>query len=129
MSISQKHLENAVVLMPEDDITWRTQPELRNSLDDLSENGESHIIIDLSHVHEITGYGLGLLASRCGQLRREHGDIRLAGASDAVRRLLHVTHLDDLFQLFDSAESAVRSFTIMDLGNGSQEEDEEDEPT
>ena len=122
MAITEKDRGAAVVLVPDSDITWRSQPELKRALDGLSEHGQKHIIIDLSHVREISGYGLGLLASRCGRLRREHGDIRLANLSTLVKRLLRVTNLDALFRQFDSAESAVRSFTIMDSGTASNEE-------
>jgi len=122
MSIREKERGTAVVLRPDADITWRTQPELKDALDDLAAHGQKHIIIDLTDVREISGYGLGLLASRCARLRRERGDIRLANASDLVRRLLHVTNLDDLFRQFENAETAARSFTIMDRG-GPEEED------
>ena len=121
MAISEKHKGTAVVLVPDSDITWRTQPELKQALDQLSANGEKHIIIDLTHVREISGYGLGLLASRCGRVRRQHGDIRLANASNPVKRLLQVTNLDDLFEQFDSADSAATSFTVMDRGDPSEE--------
>jgi len=123
MSIREKSKGAAVVLTPDSDITWRTQPELKHALDELSDHGERHIIIDLTNVREISGYGLGLLASRCGRLRREHGDIRLANACTPVKRLLQVTSLDDLFEQFDTADSAVKSFTIMDRGLDPTEED------
>jgi len=125
MAIKERGRGNVVVLEPDSDITWKSQPELKRALDQLSASGQRHIIIDLSHVREISGYGLGLLASRCGRLRREHGDIRLANASDPVRRLLQVTNLDDLFEQFDSADTAVRSFSIIDRGVDPSEEDEE----
>jgi anti-sigma B factor antagonist len=125
MSIDEKVKGDAVVLMPDSDITWRNQPELKHSLDDLSAEGRHHIIIDLTNVHEISGYGLGLLASRCGRLRRQHGDIRLANASGDVKRLLQVTNLNKLFDLFDTADSAVRSFTIMDSGEDPEPGEEE----
>ena len=124
MSIAEKHKGSVVVLVPDADITWHTQPELKNALDGLSARGECHIIIDLTNVREISGYGLGLLASRCGLFRRAHGDIRLAAAPDPVRKLLRVTNLDELFAQFDDADSAVRSFSLIDRGTGS----EEDEP-
>ena len=121
MAIREKDVGAAVVLTPDADITWRTQPELKQALDGLSAHGQRHIIIDLTHVREISGYGLGLLASRCGRLRRERGDIRLANASLPVQRLLRVTHLDALFEQFESADGAVRSFSIMDRGEDPEE--------
>ncbi len=123
MVIKEKERGRAVVLEPDADISWRTQPELKNALDELATHGRRHIIIDLTRVREISGYGLGLLASRCARLRRQHGDIRLANASAPVKRLLHVTNLDELFELFDSTESAARSFTVMDRGGPDTEEE------
>lgn len=115
--IKEKFTGETVVLVPETDITWRTQPELKDALDGLSSHGHRHIIIDLTNVTEISGYGLGLLASRCGRLRREHGDIRLSNASDPVRRVLQITNLDVMFELFNTTDEAVQSFTIMDRGD------------
>jgi anti-anti-sigma factor len=123
MAIREKLNGTTTVLIPDANITWRTQPELKDALDGLSASGRKHVIVDLTHVREISGYGLGLLASRCARLRREYGDIRLANACESVRRLLQVTHLVDLFEHFDSADSAARSFTIMDRGEGEDEED------
>jgi len=123
MAIREKHEGAAVILIPDSNITWRTQPELKTALDNLSAIGQTHIIVDLTNVREISGYGLGLLASRCGRLRRDRGDIKLAGASDSVKKLLEVTNLDQLFDQFDTADNAVRSFTVMDRGDGDPEEE------
>lgn len=123
MAIKEKERGKAVVLEPDADISWRTQPELKAALDELAMHGRRHIIIDLTRVREISGYGLGLLASRCARLRRQHGDIRLANASATVKRLLRVTNLDELFQLFDSTDGAARSFTVMDRGGPGTEEE------
>ncbi len=121
MAIREKNEGATVVLVPDGSITWRTQPELKDALDDVSARGRRHVIIDLTHVREISGYGLGLLASRCSRLRRDSGDIRLANASGLVRRALEVTNLDQLFEQFDTADGAVRSFSIMDQGEIEEE--------
>jgi anti-sigma B factor antagonist len=122
MGIREKNRGSAVVLEPDSDITWRTQPELKDALDELSAQGHRHVIIDLSRVHEISGYGLGLLASRCGRFRRQRGDIKLVNPSSDVKRLLQVTNLDELFEQFDTADHAIRSFTIMDRGDDEEQE-------
>ena len=121
MAIIEKHRKDAVVLVPDTDITWRTQPELKDVLDDLSGSGQRHIIIDLTNVREISGYGLGLLASRCARLRRRRGDIKLLHASQGVRRLLRLTQLDGLFEQFDDDDTAARSFSIVDRGGPDDE--------
>jgi len=121
MAIIEKHKKDAVVLVPDTDITWRTQPELKDALDHLSGSGQRHIIIDLTNVREISGYGLGLLASRCARLRRHQGDIKLLHASQGVRRLLRLTQLDGLFEQFDDDDTAARSFSIVDRGGPDDE--------
>ncbi len=123
MAIREKHNGGATVLVPDASITWRTQPELKDALDDLSASGQNHIVMDLTHVREISAYGLGLLASRCARLRRGYGDIRLANPSASVKRLLHAARLEELFEQFDTVERAVRSFTVMDSGGGEDEEE------
>lgn len=124
MAVREKHNGGTTVLVPDASITWRTQPELQDALDDLSASGRKHIVIDLSHVREISAYGLGLLASRCARFRRGYGDIRLANASAPVKRLLLAARLEELFKQFDTVERAVRSFTVMDCAEGEEEEEE-----
>jgi anti-anti-sigma factor len=124
MAIKERCRGETVVLEPDCDITWRTQPELKQALDNLSTEGRRHIVIDLTHVHEISGYGLGLLASRCGRLRRQRGDIKLAHTSEPVRRLLQVSHLERFFEQFESTAGAVRSFSIIDRGDPRESETE-----
>ena len=116
MKIREREAGGAVVLVPDSDITWRNQPTLRQELDRLSERGRTHIIIDLSNVEEISGYGLGLLASRCGRLRRRAGDIRLANPSALIKRILEMTSLDELFEQYTDIDQAVRSFAIVHTG-------------
>ena len=123
MAIKEKCEGDTVVLVPDRNITWRTQPELKAALDDLTASGRKNIVIDLTNVREISGYGLGLLASRCGRLRRDHGDIKLVNASDPVKRVLELTHLDDLFEQLDAADAAPRSVTFIHQGDDEEEED------
>jgi anti-anti-sigma factor len=125
MAIKEHKQGRTVVLEPDSDITWKTQPELKQALDGLSSEGRRHIVIDLTHVREISGYGLGLLASRCGRLRRQHGDIKLVHTSEPVRRLLQVTRLEPLFEQFDTTAGAVRSFSIIDRGDSHESNSEE----
>ncbi|MFW6158719.1 MAG: STAS domain-containing protein [Planctomycetota bacterium] len=126
MTIQEKDTDGAVVLVPDSNITWRNQPELKRVLDHLGDEGRTNVIIDLTNVEEISGYGLGLLASRCGRLRREHGDIRLANASKLIKRLLEVTNLDELFEQYPDTDRAVRSFTIVHRGSQGDGQGQED---
>lgn len=123
MGIREKHNGETTVLVPDTSITWRTQPELKDALDELSDSGHYHIVMDFSHVHEISAFGLGLLASRCARLRRGFGDIRLANAPASVRRILRAARLEGFFEQFDTVERAVRSFAVIDCGKGENEEE------
>jgi anti-anti-sigma factor len=123
MAIREKHNGDTTVLVPDASITWRTQPELKDALDGLSDSGQTLVVIDLSHVGEVSAYGLGMLASRCVRFRRSYGDIRLANTPAAVVALLRAARLEDFFEQFDSVERAVRSFTVMDSGGEKKEEE------
>ena len=123
MAIREKHSGETTVLVPDASITWRTQPELKDALDGLSDSGHMLVVIDLTHVGDVSAYGLGMLASRCVRFRRSYGDIRLANTPPAVKTLLHSARLEDFFKQFDTVERAVRSFTVMDCAGVDEEEE------
>ena len=63
------------------------------------------VALDLRPVTQMDAHGAGVLADLCATARAAGRTLLLAGASDRVRRLLHVTGLDTIIPA-DSAACA-----------------------
>lgn len=67
------------------------------------------IVLDLSKTEAIDSTALGAVVQMLKQLRSEQRELRLASPTDAVRRVLAITRLDRVFDVYDTAEEATRS--------------------
>ncbi|HEX2024011.1 MAG TPA: STAS domain-containing protein [Acidimicrobiales bacterium] len=68
-----------------------TAPRLRRCVSELAELGVDDFVLDLSQVGFLDCAGLGALVSAKKRVRAVGGDLRVAGASRGVRRVLGLT--------------------------------------
>ena len=64
------------------------------------------IIIDMTELDFIESTGLGGIVAGYLRLRRMQGELRIVGPRPAIRQLLELTRLTQLFTIHDSVESA-----------------------
>ncbi len=79
-------------------------PEFRNVVGEMA-RGRSLVVVSLAQVTAVDASGLGALVSVLKRLA-PGGELRLAGASPAVRSLLSETRLDELFPAFEGGAAA-----------------------
>ena len=89
------------------DVDVATAPRLRERLVELVTDGPPNVVVDLSGVAFIDSMGLGALVGGLKRARAHDGDLRLAGASDHVAKVLAITRLDQAFVVADTADSAI----------------------
>jgi anti-sigma B factor antagonist len=66
--------------------------------------------MNMHEVNHIDSGGLGTLVSLFTTARNASGALKLAAVSQRVGDLLQVTKLFTIFEVFDNAEAAARSF-------------------
>jgi len=72
------------------------------------------LVIDLTQVKFFGSVFISFLL-KCHMLVKKHGsEVVLAGASERVRELLHLTALDTLWALYDSRNDALQSLAGSD---------------
>lgn len=80
----------------------------------LREDPPSGLVIDLSKVKFFGSVFISFLL-RCHTRVKQHGsEMVLAGASDRIRELLHLTNLDTLWALYDTREEAIEALGGLD---------------
>ncbi len=74
------------------------------------QQGMVSIAIDMKDVKWMNSSGLGMLMAGLTTLRGSGGDLKLANASERVRRPIEIAKLNKILQIFGSVNEAVESF-------------------
>ena len=83
---------------------------LRETLDELMENGECCIVVDLGEVPMVDSSGIGLLVKQLTAAKQRGGALRLLNPSRFVVQTLKMIGLLNLFEVFADQQQAVESF-------------------
>ena len=84
--------------------------EFRTTLEGLLSKGLKKIVIDLEQVKWVNAAGIGILVDAVNTLRDRKGDLRLANCCGRIGVIFRLLHMDNLFQHFDTLDTAVASF-------------------
>jgi len=69
-----------------------------------------NLVIDLTASPMIDSAGLGVLVKTFKSVQERGGTMKIAGVNEKVAKLLGVTHLTGLFEMYPSAAEGVASF-------------------
>jgi|SRR5687767_2893821 anti-sigma B factor antagonist len=87
-----------------------TANSLGEALNRELDNGNVHMVLDLSSVDYMSSAGLREIVTALKKAKRGSGDLRLAQPSDRVREVLEMAGLDTIFRIFSTQAEAVGSF-------------------
>lgn len=96
-----------LVLRLAGEVDVASTPRLRDRLVALVTDGHTRLVVDLSGVVFIDSMGLGALLSGLKRARSVDGDLRLAGPSEHVGKVLAITRLDQAFVVADTPAEAI----------------------
>ena len=82
---------------------------LRDELERVAAGKPQALLLDMTELEFICSQGLGVLITIQGKLRRHGGSLKLVGVRPCIRRVLEVTRLTQMFDLYDSREQALAS--------------------
>lgn len=82
----------------------------REQIISLISSGERQIVIDLSQVTHMDSGSVGTLVAVHLHALKRGGLVKLLNPSERVVRVLHITRLESIFEIFASEDEAVRSF-------------------
>lgn len=82
----------------------------KRKIDELLEGSRVNLLVDLGRVDYIDSSGLGALVRALSETQREGGQTKLLHAGPRVKKLLEITKLNSIFEMFDDREEAVSSF-------------------
>lgn len=108
-----------IVVVPHGDITvieiagsidTLTADDLLDTLQTQVREGRHHLVGDLRGVSYTSSAGLRALLAATKEARRQGGDLRLAGVTDRVHKVLDLSGFTSILHVYPDAEEAVASF-------------------
>jgi anti-sigma B factor antagonist len=112
MTIDVRQAEGDAIITPQGKFLGSVRgPEFRDALDSLRRSGVKNVVVDLSRTDFMDSTAVGVLISGLTTMRRDGGEIRLAGLETRIKNLFVMTHLlGPVFEAHPTAENAIRSF-------------------
>ena len=93
----------------------REEREILKALEDLGKYIESHpkvnLLLNLENVEYLSSAGLGNLVGLLKKSKRSSGQFKICRLQEPILELFEVMRLTKIFEIFDSEEAAVRSFS------------------
>ena len=85
---------------------------LRDYVHRLVEEGRVNLILDLTNVTRMDSAGIGMLVGKYLTVKRRGGSIKLVHLTNRTSRLLNITRLATVFEIFDGEDQALQSFGV-----------------
>ncbi len=82
----------------------------RECVNSLIKTGPLSLLVDLHDVGYMDSAGIGALVEGYLRLTRRGGEMRLLSPSDHVKRVLDITRLSTVLEVFDNEPVALRAF-------------------
>ena len=111
MSVSVRQDGSVTVLTVDGDLVIGDPEALfKKTVARLLEEGHARLLVDLSAVRFLDSSGLGALVRAMTTSQSEGGQTKLVGVGPQVRKLLEMTKLDSVFEMYEDLETAAASF-------------------
>lgn len=108
MNVETRRLGSAAVVDVSGDVDMHSSPRLRQALRSFTGEGVERIIVNLEGVEFMDSSGIATLVQALREVRAAKGTLRLAAARENVLRVLRLSNLIGLFEVFDSVDEAAR---------------------
>jgi anti-sigma B factor antagonist len=68
------------------------------------------VVLDVAGLNQIDSTGVGIVVMCSGKLKKAGGELRLAGASGMVEKVLKMTSIDQIIHFYPTAAAATENF-------------------
>jgi anti-anti-sigma factor len=110
MKISEQRQGAVLVMKPEGALVEADCAEAKSKLVEAVGTCLGRLVLDMGAVPFVDSRGLELLVDLSEELGKSGQTLHLCGVNKTVREVMDLTELTDLFEHFEDANTAVRSF-------------------
>jgi anti-sigma B factor antagonist len=84
--------------------------EIHKAIKKALDKEAKHIVVNLEDVSWMGSIGIGILICCLTSVKNAGGEMKLSGLSEKVEKIIEMTKLDDIFDIYPTTDSAVASF-------------------
>jgi len=84
---------------------------LRRTIHDLIESGRTKIVLNFSQVDLMDSAGVGELAGAYLPVKTKGGELKFLNPTKNVYRVIQMTQLDKVFEVYTDEQKAIQSFS------------------
>ena len=99
-----------VVTLAGDLVIGDAEAAFKKTVSRLLEEGKVQLVVDCGGLRYVDSSGLGALVRALTTSQHEGGGTKLLGVPSSLRKLLELTKLDSVFEMFEHRNEAVSSF-------------------
>ena len=109
--MKQRQVGNVAILSPKGYLTGGDEAEeLEQTIKNLGESGNKHLIINLAETQHLNSTALGVLISAHSNYVRRGGQMKLCSVDKRIENIFVITKLSLVFDVYPSEEQALASF-------------------
>ena len=101
---------DVLILSADGGLCSDTARQFVDELDRFVELGARKLIVDCTRVTYVSSYGIGILVTLHKRLRKNDGDVKLASVPGVVAKVVRMTALERLLQIYPTVQDACQAF-------------------
>ncbi len=111
MHFVETKINSVMVLTIKGNLVQKDETDkLQEKILGLLKKDRKNIVIDLKQVSMITSLGIGGLIRALRTVREKDGDLKLSSVNASVRKVFTITKLEEIIEILDTSDEAVKSF-------------------
>lgn len=111
MEIQIEHENSTLIVKPKGEIDLHNSPQFRKTLQDVSNENFSALLVDLESVSYMDSSGLATLVEVFQNTTKTGKKLGLFSLQDSVKNILSITRLDEIFPIYSSRNEAIKEIT------------------
>ncbi len=108
--IIEKREEDIVILEISGELDALVAPKFKEVFSKLIDKDMIKYIVDFEGLVHINSLAMGILRGKLQILKEMNGDIKIANLNKHIRTIFETIGLDEIFEIYDSVEDAIKSF-------------------
>ncbi len=111
MHFVETKINSVMVLTIKGNLVQKDETDkLQEKILGLLKKDRKNFVIDLKQVSMITSLGIGGLIRALRTVREKDGDLKLSAVNASVRKVFTITKLEEIIEILDTSDEAVKSF-------------------
>ena len=110
MEIKKQTTGEVVILAPVGDMGLYNLGHIRETLQELREQGNVRVMINMGAIPGIDSTSIGLLLLETTRFRSQGGALKLAKISQNIRKSLQITETLNQLEVYDDEQAALAAF-------------------